>query len=67
MLTGFLRTIILFFVTAVVLRLMGKRQLAQLQPAQEEVIVEFGHDAPRAALRVIYSFCNSWSKSRDYC
>ena len=31
-LTGFLRTIILFFVTAVVLRLMGKRQLAQLQP-----------------------------------
>ena len=32
MLTGFLRTIILFFVTAVVLRLMGKRQLAQLQP-----------------------------------
>ena len=32
MLTGFLRTIILFFVTTVVLRLMGKRQLAQLQP-----------------------------------
>ena len=32
MLTGFLRTIVLFFVTAVVLRLMGKRQLAQLQP-----------------------------------
>lgn len=32
MLTGFLRTIILFFVTAIVLRLMGKRQLAQLQP-----------------------------------
>ena len=27
MLTGFLRTIVLFFVTAVVLRLMGKRQL----------------------------------------
>ena len=32
MLTGILRTIILFFVTTVVLRLMGKRQLAQLQP-----------------------------------
>ena len=32
MLTGFLRTIVLFSVTAVVLRLMGKRQLAQLQP-----------------------------------
>lgn len=32
MLTGVFRTIILFFVTAVVLRLMGKRQLAQLQP-----------------------------------
>ncbi|MBQ2990739.1 MAG: DUF421 domain-containing protein [Clostridia bacterium] len=32
MLTGFLRTVILFFVTTVVLRLMGKRQLAQLQP-----------------------------------
>ena len=32
MLTGFLRTIILFVVTAVVVRLMGKRQLAQLQP-----------------------------------
>lgn len=32
MLTGFIRTIILFFVTTVVLRLMGKRQLAQLQP-----------------------------------
>ena len=32
MLTGFIRTIILFFVTAVVLRVMGKRQLAQLQP-----------------------------------
>lgn len=32
MLSGFLRTIVLFFVTAVVLRLMGKRQLAQLQP-----------------------------------
>lgn len=32
MLTGFIRTLILFFVTAVVLRLMGKRQLAQLQP-----------------------------------
>lgn len=32
MLTGFLRTIVLFFVTAIVLRLMGKRQLAQLQP-----------------------------------
>ena len=29
MLTGFLRTIVLFFVTAVVLRLMGKRQLGE--------------------------------------
>ena len=32
MLTGFIRTTILFFVTTIVLRLMGKRQLAQLQP-----------------------------------
>ena len=32
MLNGFLRTSILFLVTAVALRLMGKRQLAQLQP-----------------------------------
>ena len=32
MLTGILRTIILFLVTAIVVRLMGKRQLAQLQP-----------------------------------
>ncbi len=32
MLTGFLRTVILFFVTTIVFRLMGKRQLAQLQP-----------------------------------
>lgn len=32
MLTGFIRTLILFFVTTIVLRLMGKRQLAQLQP-----------------------------------
>lgn len=32
MLTGFIRTVILFCVTAIVLRLMGKRQLAQLQP-----------------------------------
>lgn len=32
MLTGFIRTVILFFVTTIVLRLMGKRQLAQLQP-----------------------------------
>ena len=32
MLNGFLRTAILFLVTAVALRLMGKRQLAQLQP-----------------------------------
>ena len=32
MLTGFLRTVLLFLVTAVVVRLMGKRQLAQLQP-----------------------------------
>ena len=31
-LTGFIRTIILFFVTTIVLRLMGKRQLAELQP-----------------------------------
>lgn len=37
MLTGFIRTIILFIVTAIVLRLMGKRQLAQLQPY--EVVV----------------------------
>ncbi len=37
MLTGFLRTVILFLVTAVVVRLMGKRQLAQLQPY--EVVV----------------------------
>ena len=32
MLTGFIRTVILFFVTTIVLRLMGKRQLAELQP-----------------------------------
>ena len=32
MLISFLRTVILFLVTAVVVRLMGKRQLAQLQP-----------------------------------
>lgn len=32
MLTSFFRTLILFFVTTIVLRLMGKRQLAQLQP-----------------------------------
>ena len=32
LLTGILRTTILFLVTTVVLRLMGKRQLAQLQP-----------------------------------
>jgi len=32
LLTGFIRTVILFFVTTIVLRLMGKRQLAQLQP-----------------------------------
>ena len=32
MLTGFIRTVILFFVTTIVLRLMGKRQLALLQP-----------------------------------
>lgn len=32
MLNACLRTTILFFVTAIVLRLMGKRQLAQLQP-----------------------------------
>jgi len=32
MVTGFLRTVILFLVTTVALRLMGKRQLAQLQP-----------------------------------
>lgn len=32
MLTGFIRTMILFFLTTIVLRLMGKRQLAQLQP-----------------------------------
>ncbi len=32
MLTGFIRTLILFAVTTVVLRLMGKRQLAELQP-----------------------------------
>ena len=32
MLTGFIRTVILFCVTPIVLRLMGKRQLAPLQP-----------------------------------
>jgi len=32
MLNGFLRTVVLFFVTTIVLRLMGKRQLAELQP-----------------------------------
>ena len=32
MLNAFFRTTILFFVTAIVLRLMGKRQLAELQP-----------------------------------
>ena len=32
MLTGLIRTVILFLVTALVVRLMGKRQLAQLQP-----------------------------------
>ena len=32
MLTGFVRTLVLFFVTTAVLRLMGKRQLAELQP-----------------------------------
>lgn len=32
MLTGFIRTVILFLVTTIVLRLMGKRQMAQLQP-----------------------------------
>ena len=32
LLNGFFRTTILFFVTAIVLRLMGKRQLAELQP-----------------------------------
>lgn len=32
LLNAFFRTSILFFVTAIVLRLMGKRQLAQLQP-----------------------------------
>jgi len=32
LLTGFIRTVILFFVTTIVLRLMGKRQLAELQP-----------------------------------
>lgn len=32
MLNSFFRTAVLFFVTAIVLRLMGKRQLAQLQP-----------------------------------
>ena len=32
MLTGFIRTVILFCVTTIVMRLMGKRQLAQLQP-----------------------------------
>lgn len=32
MLTGFLRTIVLFFVTAVVLRLMGKRRWLSCNP-----------------------------------
>ena len=37
MLTGFIRTVILFFVTTIVLRRMGKRQLAQLQPYEVRV------------------------------
>ena len=34
MLTGFLRTIVLFSVTAVVLRLMGKRQIGEMEPTE---------------------------------
>lgn len=41
MLTGILRTIILFFVTTIVLRLMGKRQLAQLKRCSYERIRQF--------------------------
>ena len=36
MLTGFLRTIILFLVTTIVVRLMGKRQLAQAIAVKSE-------------------------------
>ena len=39
MLTGFLRTIILFLVTTIVVRLMGKRQLAQLQPYEVVIML----------------------------
>ena len=34
MLTSFVRTIILYFFLTVVIRLMGKRQIAQLQPGE---------------------------------
>lgn len=39
MLTGFIRTVILFLVTAIVVRLMGKRQLAQLQPYEVVIML----------------------------
>ena len=38
-LTGFIRTVILFLVTTVVVRLMGKRQLAQLQPYEVVIML----------------------------
>ena len=41
MLTGFLRNIILFLVTTIVVRLMGKRQLAQLKRCSFEMIRQF--------------------------
>ena len=39
MLTGCIRTVILFLVTTVVVRLMGKRQLAQLQPYEVVIML----------------------------
>ena len=39
MLTGFIRTIILFLLTTVTVRLMGKRQLAQLQPYEVVIML----------------------------
>ena len=38
-LTGFIRTVILFLVTTIVVRLMGKRQLAQLQPYEVVIML----------------------------
>lgn len=39
MLTGFIRTVILFALTAAAVRLMGKRQLAQLQPYEVVIML----------------------------